>query len=235
MTIHQSARRLVVTLIAAAIPAVVLAQSADMAAMARQFGQSAKANAAALQMYSWKMRVEVTLKGDAKPAKLYQMRFDRDGKLQKTELTAPAPPQPKARGLKGRIVERKTAEMKEYAADLAELAKGYLAPSPALLQAFFERVMTAPAPGGWVQLYAANVVAPGDKLVYEIDPKTQAVHRVLFHAMLDGDPVDGTVEMSTVPGGGPTYAARTTVSAPGKKLTAKIENFEHVRQSVSTY
>jgi hypothetical protein len=181
-------------------------------------------------MYSWKMRVEVTLKGDSKPAKLFQLRFDQDGKLQKTELTAPAPPQAKKRGLKGRIIEKKTAEMKEYAADLAELAKGYLAPSPALLQAFFERVMTAPAPGGWVQLYAANVIAPGDKLVYEIDPKTQAVHRVLFHATLDGDPVDGTVEMSSVPGGGPTYAARTTVSAPGKKLTAKIENFEYVRQ-----
>ena len=230
MKIAPTARRLVVAAIVAAHPAVVLAQSADMAAIAQQFGQSAKANASAVRLYSWKMRVEVTLKGDPKPARLYQMRFDRDGKLQKTELTAPAPPQPKRRGLKGRIVEKKTAEMKEYAADLAELAKGYLAPSPALLQAFFERVMTAPAPGGWVQLSAGNVIAPGDKLVYEIDPKTQAIHRVLFHTTLDGDPVDGTVEMSSVPGGGPTYAARTSVAAPGKKLTARIENFEYVRQ-----
>jgi hypothetical protein len=205
------------------------AQSTDMKAMAQQFGQSAKANAAALRMYSWKMRVEVTLKGDAKPAKLFAMRFDPDGKVQKTALTPDAPPAPAGRGLKGRVVAKKTAEFKEWAGDLVDLCKGYLAPSPALLQSFFEKVLTAPAPGGFVQLYAEGVIAPGDKLVYEIDPKTQAIHRVLFHATLEGDPVDGTVEMANVAGGGPNYAARTTVAAPGKKLTAKIENYEYVR------
>ena len=64
----------------------------------------------------------------------------------------------------------------------------------------------------------------------ENDPKTQALHRVLFHATLEGDPIDGTVEFATVPGGGPSYAARTTVAAPKKKLTAKMENFSYVRQ-----
>jgi hypothetical protein len=204
------------------------AQSTDMKAMAQQFGQSAKANAGALRMYSWKMRVEVTLKGEAKPAKLFAMRFDPEGKVQKTALTQEAPQAP-TRGLKGRIKENKIAEMKEWAGDLADLCKGYLAPSPALLQAFFEKVMTTPAPGGFVQLYAEGVIAPGDKLVYEIDPKTQALHRILFHATLEGDPVDGTVEMGNVPGGGPSYAARTTVSVPAKKITAKLENFEYVR------
>ena len=202
-----------------------------MAALAQQFGQSAKANAAALKNYSWKMRVEVTVNGQAKPAKLFQMRFDRDGRLQKTSLTQDAPPpQQPQRGLKGRIVEKKTAEMKEYAADLGELCKDYLTPSPALLEAFFARVQTAQAPGGWVQLYATDVIARGDKLVYEIDPKTKALNRVVFRATLDGDPVDGTVEMSTVSGGGPNYAARTIVNAPAQKLTAKIENFDYMKQ-----
>ena len=53
---------------------------------------------------------------------------------------------------------------------------------------------------------------------------------MLFHATLDGDPIDGAVEFANVPAGGPSYAARTTVSAPAKKLTAKIENFSYVRQ-----
>jgi hypothetical protein len=208
--------------------ALASAQSQDMKAMAQQFGQSAKANAAALRMYSWTMRVEVTLKGDPKPAKLYAMRFDTDGKPEKTALTPDAPQEP-TRGLKGRIKAKKVAEFKEWAGDLAELCKGYLAPSPALLQSFFANVLTAPAPGGFVQLYAEGVIAPGDKLVYEIDPKTQALNRVLFHATLEGDPIDGTVEFASIPGGGPSYAARTTVNAPAKKLTAKIENFQYVR------
>ena len=71
-----------------------------MKAMAQQFGQSAKANAAALRMYTWQMRVEVTLKGDPKPAKLYAMRFDSNGVIQKTLLN-PAPPAEPTRGAQG--------------------------------------------------------------------------------------------------------------------------------------
>jgi hypothetical protein len=213
----------------ASLTVLASAQSQDMKAMAQQFGQSAKANAAALHMYSWTMRVEVTLKGDPKPAKLYAMRFDTAGVVQKTLLN-PAPPPEPSRGLKGKIKEKKIAEFKEWAGDLVELCKGYLIPSPALLQAFFARVLTTPAPGGFVQLYAEGVISPGDKLTYEIDPKTQAINRVLFHATLDGDPIDGTVQFANVPGGGPSYAATTMVNAPAKNLTAKIENFQYVRQ-----
>jgi hypothetical protein len=225
MTSLQSATLAVIVTLSAGI---AHAQSQDMKAMAQQFGQSAKANAAALRMYSWKMRVEVTLKGDTKPAKLYAMRFDANGVPQKTLLN-PAPPAQPTPGLKGKIKEKKIAEFKEWASDLVDLCKGYLIPSPALLQAFFARVLTAPAPGGFVQLYAEGVIDPGDKLVYEIDPKTQAINRVLFHATLEGDPIDGTVQFANVPGGGPSYAAMTTVNAPAKKLTAKIENYEYVR------
>jgi hypothetical protein len=205
------------------------AQSEDMKALAQQFGESAKANAAALRMYTWQTRVEVTLKGDPKPAKLYAMRFGSDGTVEKTALTPPAPPDD-TRGLKGRIKKKKIAEFKEWAGDLVDLCKGYLVPSPALLQAFFARVLTTPAPGGFVQLYAEGVISPGDKLTYEIDPKTQAINRVLFHATLEGDPIDGTVQFASVPGGGPSHASVTMVNAPKKKLTAKIENFQYVRQ-----
>ena len=51
----------------------------------------------------------------------------------------------------------------------------------------------------------------------------------MFTAPLEGDPVDGTVEFASVPNGGPNYAARVTVNAPAKKLTATIENFEYVK------
>ena len=64
------------------------AQTPDMAAIAKKFAQSAQANAAALKAYTWQMRVQVTLKGEPKPPKLYQMRFDIDGKVEKTELTS---------------------------------------------------------------------------------------------------------------------------------------------------
>ncbi|HXI28447.1 MAG TPA: hypothetical protein VNG89_08490 [Vicinamibacterales bacterium] len=222
-------RSAALALLCASLASVASAQSTEMKAMAQEFGQSAKANAQALRMYTWNMTVTVTLKGDTKPAKLFAMRFGPDGKIEKTVLTPPAPPD-QTPGLRGRIKKKKIAEFKEWAGDLVELCKNYLTPSPALLQSFFAKVLTAPAPGGFVQLYADGVISPGDRLTYEIDPKTQALHRVLFHATLEDDPIDGTVQFANVPGGGPSYASMTIVNAPAKKLTARIENLHYVRQ-----
>ena len=222
-------RSTALALLCASFASLASAQSTEMKAMAQEFGQSAKANAQALRMYTWNMTVTVTLKGDTKPAKLFAMRFGPDGKIEKTVLTPPAPPD-QTPGLRGRIKKKKIAEFKEWAGDLVELCKNYLTPSPALLQSFFEKVLTAPAPGGFVQLYADGVISPGDRLTYEIDPKTQALHRVLFHATLEDDPIDGTVQFANVPGGGPSYASMTIVNAPAKKLTARIENLHYVRQ-----
>jgi hypothetical protein len=229
-------------LLGLSLSAAVAAQSPDLAAKVAKFAEGAKANAAALRAYSWKQRVQVTLKGEAKPAKLYQMRYDADGKAQKTELTAEAPktePEKEDRGrdrgrrggdlVKKQIVENKIEDAKEYAAALADLCKDYLAPSPDLLTAFFSKAKPAQMPDGTVQLVGQDVLTKGDKLVYEINADTQALKRVMFTAPLEGDPVDGTVEFGSVPNGGPNYAARVTVNAPAKKLTAKIENFEYVK------
>jgi len=228
---------------AIAVTSVALsAQSPDLAAKIQKFGEGAKANAAALKAYSWKQRVQVTLKGEAKPAKLYQMRYDADGKLQKTALTADAPKKEpekdsgRDRGgrrggdaVKGKIIENKIEDAKEYAAALADLCKDYLAPSPDLLKAFFAKAKPVQVAGGLVQIVGEEVLTKGDKLVYEINPETQGLKRVLFTAPLEGDPVDGTVEFSSVPNGGPNYASRVTVNAPAKKLTSTIENFEYVK------
>src|SRR5471032_2887571 len=144
------ARSTAIAVLLMLLPRYASAQSTDMKAMAQQFGEGVKANAAALRMYTWNMRVAVTLKDDPKPAKLFAMRFGADGTIEKTALTPPAPPD-QTPGLKGRIKRKKIEEFKEWAGDLVELCKGYLTPSPALLQSFFAKVLTTPAPGGFVQ------------------------------------------------------------------------------------
>src|SRR3972149_9721364 len=57
-----------------------------------QFAQAQKDNAAALRQYTWKTRTEIKLKGESKSMKLEQVRYDLDGKLEKTPIDgAPAP------------------------------------------------------------------------------------------------------------------------------------------------
>jgi hypothetical protein len=206
----------------------LLAQGADPGAMASQYAANAKANAALTRQYTWQMRVEVTLKGEPKPAQLYQMRFDMDGKLQKTLLSAPQEEQ-KSRGIRGKIKEGKIEDFKEWAAKLAELVKGYMAPTPGTMMDFYTKAKYSQSADGKVMISANGFVQPGDYACYWIDPATKIPCRYEFQTVLDGDPVSAKVEFGQVPGG-PQYTARLVVSVPEKKVSAKIENFSYQRQ-----
>ncbi|MBP7866872.1 MAG: hypothetical protein KA419_13095 [Acidobacteria bacterium] len=207
---------------------LVAAQSPDPAAMAGQYAANAKQNATVMRQYSWQMRVEVTLKGEPKPAQLYQMRFDADGKPQKTLLSAPQE-EPKGRGLRGRIKANKIEDFKEWAAKLAELVKNYMAPSPGTMLDFYAKAALSPSPDGTVQVSAGGFINPGDRAVYWLDKETKVPRRFVFETKLEGDAVKATAEFGQVQGG-PQYVARLTIDVPAKKVSAKIENYNYQRQ-----
>src|SRR6476620_9536602 len=75
--------------------------------------QSVAQNQQQLRQYSWVESTEVRVKGDVKKLEQKNCSFGPDGKLQKVPAsTAPAGKKP--RGLKGKIVENKVEDMKEY-------------------------------------------------------------------------------------------------------------------------
>ena len=213
--------------IAAALPAAALAQGADPGALASQYAANAKQNATLLRQYSWKMRVEPTIKGETKPPTVYQLRFDLDGKLQKTVLTAP--PAPEAKGLGKRIKEKKIEEMKDWAGDLAELVKKYMAPTPGNMMDFYAKAKVTPSPDGTAQVTAGSFLQPGDTATFWIDKATNVPVRYAFTTALEGDPVDAKVDYGQVQGG-PQYAARVVVNVPAKEISAKVETFDYLKQ-----
>jgi hypothetical protein len=97
-----------------------------------QFAQAQKDNSAALKKYTWKSRTELQLKGESKNVKLEQVRYDLDGKLQKTDIGAPATEQrteqTSRRGRRGRgrakekIIEKKKNEFAELMQALGQLS-----------------------------------------------------------------------------------------------------------------
>src|SRR4030095_10438855 len=74
--------------------------------------EAAAKNAQAMRSYTWIEKTELSLKGEGKTTKVGSCREGPDGKVQKTPVVTP-PPQEKKRGLKGKIVAKKTGEMKE--------------------------------------------------------------------------------------------------------------------------
>ena len=65
-----------------------------------------------MRSYSWLEKTELRLKGELKNTKVDMCKYGPDGKVQKTAVVEPAPAE-KKRGLRGKVVAKKTGEMKE--------------------------------------------------------------------------------------------------------------------------
>ena len=202
------------------------AQAPAAGEKADQYAAKAKENATLLRQYSWKMRIETTIKGETKPAAVYQLRFDLDGKLQKTLLTAPAE---EPSGLGKRFKAKKQKEAKEWAEDLAEVVKRYLSPSPGNMMDFFAKAKSAPAKDGTAQVTASGFLDPGDTATFWVNRETRQAVRYAFSTKLQGDQVQGKVDFRQVPDG-PHYPARILVQVPAKQASAKVETFDYLKQ-----
>jgi hypothetical protein len=73
------------------------------------------------------------LKGEVKNTKVDMCKYGPDGKVHKSPVVEP-PPAEKKRGLKGKIVAKKTGEMKEEMEAAVALVQQYVPPSPDLMQ-----------------------------------------------------------------------------------------------------
>jgi hypothetical protein len=204
------------------------AQQPDPAAMASAYGQDAQQNAALMRQYGWKMRVEVTVKDEIKPAKMYQMRFDADGKPQKTLLTAEKK-QKKKRGVRGRVQKKKTKAMKEWAGELADVVKTYTTATPGTMLDFYAKAKMTLETDGTVKIAGTEFMQSGDTATFWLDQQTKRARRFSFTTILDGDPMTGEVQYARVPAG-PSYAAQTVISVPAKKVRAKVETFDYAKQ-----
>ncbi len=201
--------------------------------------QAQKANGAALRQYTWKSRTELKLKGESKKISLDQVRYDLDGKLQKTPLTAEAPkaaPAPAQSGrrdgrLKNKIIENKKEEFAELLGNIVKLVGSYGQLPPDKLQAFAKSATMAPGEGelaGTARIRGADVLQQGDTLSIWIDPAFNMMRRVEIATSLDGKPVRVASDYRTVPEG-PTYQARSVVTYPDKKIEVTVDNYDHQR------
>jgi hypothetical protein len=170
---EQSAMRIIV--FAFAILMLVagdgLGQSIDPA----KFSAVQKENAQKLRAYTWKQRLELQLKGETKKVLLNQMRYDVDGKQQKTPLSTGEPQQQAAqvpagkRGgrVKAKVVENKKEEFKEMMEGLAALvtSSGHIPPDK--LKAALSQAKVTAGQGDYMA--RAVLQYPAKELLLKID------------------------------------------------------------------
>jgi hypothetical protein len=210
-----------------------IGQSVDPA----KFAAAQKDNALQLRKYTWKQRMELQLKGETKKVLLNQVRYDADGKQQKTPMNTGEEQQPAAqppagrRGgrLKAKVIEHKKEEFKEMMEGLAALVTSYTHIPPDKLKAALSQAKVTPGEGemqGAAGVQLASIVQSGDSLTLWIDTATLLFRRIEIRSSYEGKPVTVTANYSTL-SGGPSYMAKAVLQYPAKELLLRIDDFEY--------
>ena len=200
-------------------------QSPDLQQRAAAAKEAAARNQQALRAYSWIAKTELSVKGEVKNTKIESCKYGPDGKVQKTELTEPPKPQRK-RGLRGKIIAKKTAEMKEELEASAALVQQYVPPSPDKIQAVLAAGKVTISPGaGAAALRFADYAKAGDSLTLTMDTESKSLRQITVDTWLDKPENKVTLQVSfqSLPDG-TNYAATTVLSILKDKLEVEIDN-----------
>jgi hypothetical protein len=235
----QAKDRLMTQAVASTLLAFTLMTAIASAQQKEQFVQAQQANTTALREYTWKRRTDLKLKGESKKVTMEQVRYDIDGKLEKTPIGG-APEQPpqeqpaSGRGRRGgrvkqKVIENKKEEFAELMQKLGALAASYGQLPQDKLQAFAKNATVGKGEGaeaGTVRIQGGNVLVDGDSMSIWIDPVSYMMRRVEIGTSLEKKPVRLVSEYRSVDNG-PTYQARAVLQYPDKQIELTIENFEY--------
>jgi hypothetical protein len=137
---------------------------------------SLQKSGAALRQYEWIETTAVSMKGEEKSRTQNKCAYLPDGKVLKTPLSAPPPDSGKQpRGVKGKVVENKKADIAEATKEAVGLIKQYVPPDPNKIQAAKaagKLSVTPPDSGGQVRMVIKDYLKPGDSLTIDLNAAT---------------------------------------------------------------
>jgi hypothetical protein len=179
-----------------------------------------------LRQYTWTEKMETIFKGETKSTNQSQCQYGPDGKVQKTEIgSTPAPKQ--QRGLKGKVIEKKTDEMKDYMQRVASLIKRYVPPEGSQMQDSLQAGKAAlqPSGDGIVTLVFGDYAKPGDAMKLTFDTTAKKIRGYDVNAYLDApaDVVTLKVVFENLPDG-TNYVAQTILDATAKQIQIRTTN-----------
>ncbi len=211
-------------LVAFALAAGQSLEAQDLQQKVAAAKQAAAQNQQALRSYTWIEKTEIAVKGEVKNTKVESCRYGPDGTVQKTQLSEPPPPPEHKRGLKGKVIEKKTGEMKEEMQAAGALVHQYLPPSPEKIQAALAAGKVTVAPGATTTLRIADYLKPGDTLTLALKPG-QGMQRIDVSSYLDSPDKAVTlgVQMQTLPDG-TDYAGAIKLAVPSDNIEVRITN-----------
>lgn len=182
-----------------------------------------------LAQYTWQETETISLKGEVKDTKVYQVQLGPSGQ-QKTLLNDQKAQSGGGRRegrLKQRVVEKKKEEFLEYGQQIGALAKQYTTPDPErLTQAKQQGNVSLQLGGsGTVNLMIKSYVKPNDQVTLTINDQTKKIVAAQIQSYLN-DPSDAvtiSAQFAQLPDG-TNHVASMTINGASKQLTINDQN-----------
>jgi hypothetical protein len=177
--------------------------------------------------YTWKQQTQMIMKGEVKSTTVDQVKIGADGEQQKTTISQP-PQQKKQRGIKGKVIAKKTAELQEYMQQVMGLVSQYQKPDPKLLQQALETGKASFTPAGSIiHMSFRDYHKAGDTMTISLNKEAMTMHGLTVSSFLDEkNPVKMTVNFKNLPDR-TNYMAQTIIDAPSKDLQVKVSSYDH--------
>jgi hypothetical protein len=194
--------------------------------------QSAAENKQKLHQYQWTETQQITLKGEQKPERVFQCSYGPNGQVQKIPMGAQQAP-PDKRGLRGRVVEKKTDEMKEYMQQVQSLLSMYVPPNPQLIQQAMQKQnvsINKTMGSNLTQLVFKNYAKDGDQMTLGFDAAAKKIATINVNTYMDNpkDAVTLAVTMASLPDG-TNYAQQTVLNATAKQIQVTTSNSNYAK------
>jgi len=217
----------ILTFVVSALPAYSQqAANPELQQKVAALKQSLAQNQQALHQYTWTEKMGTIFKGETKSTKS-QCKYDPDGIVQKTALDAPQPRPQKKRGVKGKVIEKKKDEMKDYMERVGSLVKRYVPPEGSQMQASIQsgKGGIQPAAGGVVTLIFHDYAKPGDTVSLKFDTAAKKVqgYDVSTHLDTPDEVVTLKVVFDNLPDG-TNYVAQSILDATAKQIQIRTTN-----------
>jgi hypothetical protein len=208
------------------VPPIVRSQS-EMQQRVVALKQTVAQDQKNIRQYEWIETTVISLKGEEKSRQQKQCYYGADGALQKVTVDA-SPPPDKKRGLRGRVIAKKTAELTDYMKAAVALVKSYVPPDPERIQALKDAGkinVDLPGPGQPVRVNLRDYAKPGDLLSVAVDPATNRLVGLSVSTYLDDAKDAVTLEVSFASlQDGTGYPATEVLVAKAKNLAVNITN-----------
>ena len=214
-------------LVLLAFPQGTQAQQDKVAALK----QSLAANQQLQKQYKWVETTVVSMKGEEKSRTQKQCFYGPDGKVQKQPLSAP-PQQAAPGGVKGKLVEKKKAEITATMTQAMDLVHQYVPPDPQRIQAAKSAGNLAVTPSGpsAARLDLKNYLKPGDTLSLGLDTAGNALQTVSVKSYLatPADAVSLDVTFARLREG-LSYPGNVVLNVPGQQIQVVVQNSNYQR------